>query len=266
MPITKPTTAEVPDQRSRSASDSVATVPMQASSIAATPSRIDLLRDPVGDHTAEQRRQDHADRAGGRHDRELSRTAADPDDLPDQADRPHAARERREHERDREPPVRRVPERVERARQPPPAPRPARAPAPRSSLLLPTVWTERTDIAHRIHRGLVSTTLPSARRSSRSACARAASASGYVVTSGRHSPGGHPLERAAGEPGIPPGQRRHPGAEAPPGADPAADQVTAVERASATRPRTRTSPAGRRGAAARAPSGRRRHRRRRRRA
>ncbi len=77
-----------------------------------------LLRDPVGDHAAEQRRQQHPDRTGGRDDGQLGGTAAHPDDLPDQADHPDAAGERRQHQRDRQPPVRRVAERRQRARQP----------------------------------------------------------------------------------------------------------------------------------------------------
>ena len=66
-----------------------------------------LLRDAVGDDTGEQRREDDAEGRGGRDDAQLRGASPDAHDLPHLGDRPDAAREGREDQRDREPPVRR---------------------------------------------------------------------------------------------------------------------------------------------------------------
>ena len=80
-----------------------------------------LLRDPVGDHPAEQRGQQDADRACGRDDRELRRTAVDPDHLPDEGNHPDPGGEGLEGERDGQLAVGGVAERREGARQPAPS-------------------------------------------------------------------------------------------------------------------------------------------------
>jgi hypothetical protein len=75
-----------------------------------------LLRDPVGHHAADQRRDEDTDGAGGRHERELTRTAAEPDDLPDQGHDPDARGEGGEGQGEGEPSVGSVAERPERTR------------------------------------------------------------------------------------------------------------------------------------------------------
>ena len=76
-----------------------------------------FLRDAIGQHSAEQHREDHADSAAGGHQRELDRRAAQRDDLPDQRHQPDARAEQRHGERDSEDAVLAVGERRERPRE-----------------------------------------------------------------------------------------------------------------------------------------------------
>ena len=208
MPVTKATAARCQSWVA-SVIDRTATRPIADQLDARDAQEDQLLRHPVGDHAAEQRGQQHADRAGGRDHGQLAGAAADPDDLPHLADDPHAGGEGGQHQREGEPPVGGVPERRERARQLPTRygfGGLRRASAARSSLLLaiqsdrcgPTVATEFIAARSR-------TTLPRARRCSRSACARPASAKGYVVTSGCQSPAATRSSARTARPGMPPG-------------------------------------------------------------
>ncbi len=85
--------------------DRKATRAMPASSTVATTSRISFWGMRSATTPPSSAGSEHADRAGGRDDGELRRTAADPDDLPDQADDPDAGGERREDERHGQPTV-----------------------------------------------------------------------------------------------------------------------------------------------------------------
>ncbi len=64
-----------------------------------------LLRQPVGDHAGQQRRHHHPDGAGPGDQGELGGAAAEPEDLPDQADHPDALGEGTEGDGRGEPPV-----------------------------------------------------------------------------------------------------------------------------------------------------------------
>jgi hypothetical protein len=77
----------------------------------------ELLRDAVGDHAREQRRQQDAHGGGRRHQRQLRRTSADADHLPHEGDEPDAGGEGREDQRDGEPAVARRAEGCEGAGQ-----------------------------------------------------------------------------------------------------------------------------------------------------
>ena len=215
---------------------------MPASSTRGDDEQDQLLRDPVGDHAAEQRGQQHADGAGGRDDRELRRAAADPDDLPDQRDHPDAGGEGAEDERDGQPAVGR---------------RAGTASARAAAAARPTSWARLTadppglspDSVCRC--GPTTSTefiadrsparpCPSARRPSRSACARAASASGYVETSGRHSPDATFSSARPASPGMPPGSAIIRGPRHQPALIPRPTRSSVVEAGRRARPRTRT--------------------------
>jgi hypothetical protein len=81
------------------------------------------LRDPVGDHAAEQRGRDEPDRRAGGHERELTRLAAERDDLPDHGHQPEAVAEDVRGEGTDEQPVLAVLERPQRTAQPARGPR-----------------------------------------------------------------------------------------------------------------------------------------------
>jgi hypothetical protein len=64
-----------------------------------------LLPHAIGDHAAEQGRDDDAQGARGGDDGELTGSTTDPDDLPDDGHGPDTARKGRQHERDGQPPI-----------------------------------------------------------------------------------------------------------------------------------------------------------------
>ena len=129
--------------------------------------------------------------------------AADPDDLPDQRDDPDAGGEGREHQRDRQPPVGRVPERRQRPRQT----RCLRASSCRSSCSSGS----RLSVTDRHPRPDSSVPAGDQHDLAQRPAAlevgvpRAASASGYVDTSGRHSPAATRSSARPARPGMPPG-------------------------------------------------------------
>ena len=193
---------------------------MPASSTRGDDEQDQLLRHPVGDHAAEQRRA-----AARRRRRRSRRPRAGPDrrrsGSPPRPGRPPRPRRRtsRASARPRAGGRRSAGTASARAA----AVCPSR---PRSLICPPAVPSVcrcgPTTSTEFIGGRCVSTTLPSARRPSRSACARAASASGYVETSGRHSPAATLSRARPASPGMPPGSALIRGAQRPAGGDPAA--------------------------------------------